>query len=112
MSKAQKIGEQIKLLLDELVVLAGEKLIKKSNNKGQIVNTTRKGAAGALAVLTDEGFFDSPKEISVVMEKLEEIGRYYPQTTIAMNLLNLTKRRKFNRLKDKGTKNWLYVLRK
>lgn len=112
MSKAQKIAEQIKLLLDELVVLAGEKPIKKSNNKSQIVNTTRKGAAGALTMLTDEGFFDSPKEISVVMEKLEEIGRYYPQTTIAMNLLNLTKRRKFNRLKDKGTKNWLYVLRK
>lgn len=112
MSKAQKIAEQIKLLLDELVVLAGEKPTIKSNAKKEIGNITRKGAAGALAMLTDEGFFDSPKEISVIMEKLKEIGRHYPQTTVAMNLLNLTKRRTFNRLKDKGSKNWLYVLRK
>mgnify|MGYP001611250524 CR=1 FL=1 len=112
MSKAQKIAEQIKLLLDELVVLAGEKPTIKSNAKSEIVNITRKGAAGALAMLTDEGFFDSPKEISAIMEKLKEIGRHYPQTTVAMNLLNLTKRRTFNRLKDKRSKNWLYVLRK
>lgn len=112
MSKAQKIAEQIKFLLDELVVLAGEKPTTKSNAKDGRVNTTRKGAAGALAMLTDEGFFDSPKEISAIMEKLKEIGRHYPQTTVAMNLLNLTKRRTFNRLKNKGSKNWLYVLRK
>ncbi len=112
MIKAQKIAEQIKLLLDELVVLAGEKPTIKSNTKGETVNITRKGAAGALAMLADEGFFDSPKEISAIMEKLKEIGRHYPQTTVAMNLLNLTKRRTFNRLNDKGSKNWLYVLRK
>ena len=112
MSKAQKIAEQIKLLLDELIVLAGEKPTIKSNTRREIVNVTRKGAAGALAMLIDEGFFDSPKEISVIMEKLKEIGRHYPQTTVAMNLLNFTKRRTFNRLKDKGSKNWLYVLRK
>ena len=111
MSKAQKIAEQIKLLLDELIVLAGEKPTIKSNTRREIVNVTRKGAAGALAMLIDEGFFDSPKEISVIMEKLKEIGRHYPQTTVAMNLLNLTKRRTFNRLKCKGSKNWHYVLR-
>jgi len=112
MSKSQKIAEQIKLLLDELVVLAGEKSTTKSNDRGEVAKITRKGAAGALAMLTDEGFFDSPKEISAIMEKLKEIGRHYPQTTVAMNLLNLTKRRTFNRLKEKGSKNWLYVLRK
>ena len=112
MNKAQKIVEQIKLLLDELIVLADEKPTLKSNIKNKVANTSRKGASGALAMLTDEGFFDSPKEISAIMEKLKEIGRYYPQTTVAMNLLNLTKRRIFNRLKDKGSKNWFYVLRK
>ncbi len=112
MSKSQKIVEQIKLLLNELIVLAGEKPNSKSNTKNKVASTTRKGAAGALAMLIEEGFFDSPKKISVVMKKLKEIGRYYPQTTVAMNLLNLTKRRTFNRLEDKGTKNWLYVLRK
>ena len=112
MNKTQKIVEQIKLLLDELIVLVGEKPPLKSNIKNKVANAPRKGASGALAMLTDEGFFDSPKEISTIMEKLKEIGRHYPQTTVAMNLLNLTKRRIFNRLKDKGSKNWLYVLRK
>ncbi|MGB2762701.1 MAG: hypothetical protein WBC21_04200 [Minisyncoccales bacterium] len=112
MNKIQKIAKQIKLLLDELVVLADEKPNSKSNTKNKVASTTRKGAAGALVILTDEGFFDSPKEISVIMEKLKEIGRHYPQATVAMNLLNLTKRRTFNRLKYKGSKNWLYVLRK
>lgn len=112
MNKAQKIAEQIKLLLDELVVLAGEKPASKSNINNKVANAPRKGASGALVMLTDEGFFDSPKKISAIMEKLNEIGRHYPQTTVAMNLLNLTKRRIFNRLKDKGSKNWLYVLRK
>lgn len=111
-NKAQKIAEQIKLLLDELIVLAGEKPAPKSNIESKTEKPSRKGASGALSMLTDEGFFDSPKEISAIMEKLREIGRHYPQTTVAMNLLNLTKRRIFNRLKDKGSKNWLYVLRK
>lgn len=112
-NKAQKIVEQIKLLLDELAVLAGDKALVRFGSKIKMEKSaTKKGASGALTMLTNEGFFDSPKEISTIMEKLKEIGRHYPQTTVAMNLLNLTKRRTFNRLKDKGSKNWLYVLRK
>jgi len=109
-SKAQKIAEQIKSLLDELVMLSRGTYKGKQTKKG--IATTPKGAIGALTMLTEEGFFDTPKDISTIMEKLKEIGRYYPQTTVSMNLLNLTKRRVFNRLKDKDTKNWLYVLRK
>lgn len=114
MNNAQKIAEQIKLLLDELVAMAGDKHSGKSSSKKLAVSktATAKGASGALAMLTDEGFFDSPKNISAIMEKLKEIGRYYPRTTVSMNLLNLTKRRVFNRLKDGDTKNWTYVLRK
>lgn len=111
-NKAQKIAEQIKLLLDELVILAGEKPATKSSVKVKVEKVSLKGASGALSMLIDEGFFDSPKELPEVMERLREIGRHYPQPTVAMNLLNLTKRRTFNRLKNKGSKNWLYVLRK
>ena len=109
----QSIAEQIKLLLDELVTMVEDKPTSKSTSKHQIVKVVApKGASGALAMLMNEGFFDTPKDISTIMEKLKEIGRYYPQTSVSMNLLNLTKRRTFNRLKDKETKNWLYVLRK
>jgi len=111
MNDPQKIAEQIKQLLDELVAMAGEKL--KSSSKRKVTSViASKGASGALTMLMNEGFFGTPKDISTIMEKLKEIGRYYPQTTVSMNLLNLTKRRTFNRLKDKDTKNWLYVLRK
>lgn len=107
-----KIAEQIKGLLDELVAMTGEKIHVKTGAKRQTSTTIPKGASGALKILTDDGFFDTPQDISKVMEKLKEIGRYYPQPSVSMNLLNLTKRREFNRIKDKETKNWLYVIRK
>lgn len=113
MKNAQKIVDQIKALLDELVGMTGEKVVSKSVGK-KITATPapKKGASGALAILTSEGFFDTPKNISTIMDKLKEIGRYYPQTTVSMNLLNLTKRRVFTRLQDKDTKNWVYVIKK
>lgn len=104
----QKIAEQIKNLVDELVAMS----TNGKKGKKQSIATPNKGAIGAIAMLTEEGFFDEPKDISIIMEKLKEVGRYYPKTTVSMNLLNLTRRRVFNRLKDKDKKNWLYVLRK
>ncbi len=111
-NNAQKIAEQIKSLVDELVTISGGVSTKKQKAQKAKIVSVPKGASGALTLLTDDGFFDTPRDISTIMEKLKEIGRYYPQTSISMNLLNLTKRRIFNRLKDKESKNWLYVLRK
>ena len=96
----KKIAEQIKNLVDELVERSKDG--KSEGKRG--IEVPKKGAIGALKMLADEGFFNAPKDISTIMEKLKEIGRYYPQTTISMNLLNLTKRRIFNRLKDKNQK--------
>ena len=109
---ALKIVEQIKNLVDELATMSGGVTIKKQTTKKIGSSSIPKGATGALTILTEDGFFDAPRDIATIMEKLKEIGRYYPQTSISMNLLNLTKRRIFNRLKDKESKNWLYVLRK
>ena len=111
-NNAQKIADQIKNLVDELATMSGGVSIKKQKTQKRESASLPKGATGALTLLTEDGFFDAPRDIATIMEKLKEIGRYYPQTSISMNLLNLTKRRIFNRLKDKDTKNWLYVLRK
>lgn len=111
-NNAQKIAEQIKNLVDELATMSGGISIKKQKTQKRASTSLPKGATGALTLLTEDGFFDTPRDIATIMEKLKEIGRYYPQTSISMNLLNLTKRRIFNRLKDKDTKNWLYVIRK
>ena len=43
--------------------------------KRQASGTIPKGASGALKILTDDKFFDTPKDISKIMEKLKEYSR-------------------------------------
>ena len=108
---AQEIAKEIKELVDQLVAIstsgtsAGKPSVK-------VKPKTKKGASGALSILIEEEFFDTPKNLSAIMGRLKEIGRYYPKTTVSMNLLNLTRRRTLARMTDNKTKNWLYVLRK
>ena|SRR3989304_7180091 len=107
----QKIAYQIKQLVDQLAVMA----TAKSSNSHPLAKTApkpKKGAAGAVSMLIEEGFFNSPKDLSTIMSRLEEIGHWHSKPTVSMNLLNLAKRRIFNRFKDKETKQWKYVLRR
>jgi len=107
------IISEIKDLLDELEgsfgVKAGHSQVTK---KIKVDTSPPRGALGAINMLIEEKFFDTPKEISAVIEKLKEVGHYHKSTAIAMNLLNLTKKRILNRFKNKKTKNWEYVIRK
>ncbi len=110
--KVEKIVEQIKELVDQLAEMSGGQAPAQKPSKRAKSPSIKKGASGALSQLTEEGFFDSPKELSVIMIKLQEIGHYYPRPSVSMNLLNLTKRRTFSRIKDPKTKHWQYVLRR
>jgi len=107
------IINEIKGLLDEL---GGSFGVEPSRDKiiSQISKSAAspKGALGAINMLIEKKFFDTPKEISVIMGKLKEMGHYHKSTAVAMNLLNLYKRRILNRFKNKETKNWEYVIRK
>jgi hypothetical protein len=107
-----QIAEEIKRLVDQLV--DSTKSIpphtKITNRKSPAKST--EGATGALSVLIEEGFFDSPKGLSAVTVKLQEIGRHYPQPSVSMNLLNLTRRRTLIRIRDSKTKLWQYVVRR
>lgn len=110
---AIKILSEIKNLIDELEsVIGGDLSTHKSLKLKSSRITTPKGASGAIKMLIDEGFFDTPKGLILILEKLKEIGHYHAQPTVAMNLLNFTKRRELNRLKNRNTKNWEYVIRK
>ena len=113
MRDPKTIITEIKDLLDELNGTFG---IKSSHGKiTSHVNkaaASQRGALGAINILMDEKFFDVPKEMPAVLERLKEVGHYHKRTAIAMNLLNLTKRRVLNRFKNKETKNWEYVIRK
>jgi hypothetical protein len=104
----QYIASEIKHLLDQLVNMATSS--PSTPAKSQPVKT--KGASGALSILAQEGFFDSPMDITAIMNKLQEMGRHYDRSLVSMNLLNLTRRRTFTRIKDNKTKTWQYVIRK
>jgi len=101
-----KIAEQIITLVNELVELTGRPTTAKTQKK------EAKGTVGSLNLLISEDFFDTPQPLTVVIDKLKEMGRHYPKSTIAMGLLNLTRSRVLVRLKNTKTKNWEYVVRK
>ena len=107
------IINEIKDLLDELSGSFGKNPAhRKAADELSANKTLQKGASGAINMLIEENFFDSPKEISTILQRLKEVGHYHKSTAVAMNLLNLTKRRILNRFKNKETKNWEYVIRK
>jgi hypothetical protein len=110
----KQIIDEIKCLLDQLVSVAPPPAHHKKSSltKPQLIN--KKGASGALSILVQEEFFDSPMDISAVMSKLTEMGRYYSQSLVSMSLLNLTRppRRILTRIKDSKTKKWQYVIRR
>lgn len=108
--EAQQIAEQIKVLVDQLAGMSTKEAPSQKASRRRKVITNKKGAAGALSILIEEDFLDSPKSLSEIMGKLKEIGRHYPTNTVSMNLLNLTRRRTLTRIGK--PKKWQYVLRK
>jgi len=108
----QEIAEEIKRLVDQLVVATKSISSHKKDIERTSPPKSQKGAIGALSILIEEGFFDSPKNLSTIMGKLQEIGRHYPQSSVSMNLLNLTRRRTLTRIMDSKTKAWQYVIRR
>ena len=112
---AHKIAEQITALVSQLVQMAGtgqQMSPALAPAKHGVGKSPKRGAAGALGMLINEGFFDKPKDLSTVVVRLKEIGHYHQRPAEAMNLLNLTKRRTLNRFKNPQTKNWEYVIRR
>lgn len=60
-----------------------------------------------ISSLIDGGFFKKPKDLGAVKVALEEIGHYYPVTSLSPALLRLVRRHQLRRLRDK--KRWLYT---
>ena len=66
-------------------------------------------ATDAILELKAEGFFDKPKALSDIKEKLAEQGMIYPVTTLSGVVLPLVRRRQLGRVKKDGR--WSYVSR-
>ncbi|MFA6355564.1 MAG: hypothetical protein WCY23_00480 [Candidatus Omnitrophota bacterium] len=112
---AKQIADQIVTLVNELVELAGGKI--RINTKEQQPGLGKKekdmsGATGGLRILVEEEYFDSPKQLPEIMERLKQEGRHYSNATISMGLLSLVRKRKLIRFRDKGDKKWKYAKRR
>ena len=75
--------------------------------KRQQAQSAKGGMADLLLAQIEEGFFKKPKELGAVRTQLQEGGHYYPNSTIAPQLLRLVRRRTLRRIKV--NKRWAYV---
>ena len=60
-----------------------------------------------IATLIDGGFFRKPKDLASTKVALEEMGHFFPVTTLSPVLLRLVRKHQLRRMKDK--KRWLYT---
>lgn len=112
---AKKLAENIISQILELAELAGANIKIKPNKTPHSIKEAKKdtsGATGGLRILVDEGYFDEPRQLTVIIERLKQEGRHYSNATISMGLLNLVRERILMRFRDKGDKKWKYIIRK
>jgi hypothetical protein len=60
-----------------------------------------------ISSLIDGGFFRKPKDLAAVKIALEEMGHFFPVTTLSPVLLRLVRKRQLRRIKDQ--KRWFYT---
>lgn len=110
----KQLAENIIALVSELAGLAGVVLLNEPIKSGRIKNTAKdtSGATGGLRILIDEGYFNDPRQLPEIIDRLKQEGRHYSNATISMGLLNLVRERILIRFRDKGDKKWKYIIRK
>lgn len=86
----------------------------KSGDKKPLSKARRRNASRAkvtpanlINTLIDGGFFRKPKDLASVKVALEEMGHFYPITTLSPTLLRLVRQRQLRRLRD--NKRWMYT---
>ena len=111
----KELAENIIALVSELAEIAVGKIDTGAARTTSSLRNGKKdmsGATGGLRVLVDEGYFDGPRQLPEIIERLKQEGRHYSSAAISMGLLNLVKERVLTRFRDKGDKKWKYVIRK
>jgi hypothetical protein len=83
----------------------GRKATKVASKSGKRLPS----ATDAILELKEEGFFNKPKGLADVKEKLASQGMIYPLTSLSGVVLGLVRRRSLGRVKEDGR--WCYVTR-
>lgn len=113
--EATKLATEIIDKVNRLAKLAEanlESLMSLAEPKNDQTKKKSKGATGGLRYLIEDGFFENPKVLTEVRERLKQEGRHYPNPTISMGLLGLVRERELTRIQEDGKKIWKYVIRR
>ena len=81
----------------------------RAATKAKLQRQPKATPTNLLSTLIDGGFFRKPKDLAAVKIALEEMGHYFPVTTLSPTLLRLIRRHQLRRLRDKKGKRWLYT---
>jgi hypothetical protein len=104
----QEVASVIKRL--EMESNPGKQAAKKGSDRSSAKKAPRSQRAtpvNLVSSLIDGGFFRKPKDLGAVKTALEELGHFYPVTTLSPALLRLVRKRQLRRIKEK--KRWLYT---
>ncbi|MBZ5703541.1 MAG: hypothetical protein LAN84_17050 [Acidobacteriia bacterium] len=82
---------------------------KKPSRQVEKTGKRLPSATDAILELKEEGFFDKPKALAEVKDKLASQGMIYPLTSLSGVVLGLVRRRRLGRVKEDGR--WSYVSR-
>lgn len=83
--------------------------VPEKGEKIAIGTKEKETTAGRVLVLKDEGFMKTPKTIGQIRAELQAHGWHYPVTTLSGELINLVRKRKLRRTKEKIGKKEIYV---
>lgn len=116
-NKPEQLVQQIMAAVTELAALAGapidrSRLQPKFQKSLVIEKKDMSGATGGLRLLSEESKLNTPKKLPEIIELLRQDGRHYSRPAVSMGLLNLVRERVLTRFRDKGDKDWKYVIRK
>jgi hypothetical protein len=79
----------------------------KPRKKATPERTAKATPVNLISTLIDGGFFRKPKDLASVKVALEEMGHFYPVTTLSPALLRFVRRRELRRLRE--DKRWMYT---
>jgi hypothetical protein len=97
--------EEVARTKELMIAKERNELIRRRIKRGQ----KRRGPLSLILELKVENFFDKPRTIGEVKQKLEEKTYYYPQSSLSPALIRLVKQGEFGRLKKDGK--WVWVKR-
>jgi hypothetical protein len=80
---------------------------EKRRKKEATARTAKPTPVNLISSLIDGGFFRKPKDLGSVKVALEEIGHFYPVTTLSPALLRFVRRRELRRLRQDNR--WMYT---